>query len=95
MNLGDKVRDIITGFTGIVIARSEFFNGCIRVSVQPQELGDKGKLQDTESFDVQQLELVQAGAVTPLRERQEAKTGQKPARTGGPQRGEEKLLRGQ
>lgn len=94
MNLGDKVRDIITGFTGIVIARSEFFNGCVRVAVQPQDLGEKGMLQSSESFDVQQLELVEASAVKPLRDRQEAKTGKKPARTGGPQRGEEKLLKG-
>ena len=35
-NLGDEVKDTITGFKGIVVARTEWLNGCARVTVQPQ-----------------------------------------------------------
>lgn len=61
MNLGDKVRDTITGLTGIAIARHEYLNGCIRLSVQPNELKD-GKPVDCSAFDIEQLELVESAS---------------------------------
>ena len=33
--LGDKVKDTITGFTGVVTGRSEWLFGCVRCAVQP------------------------------------------------------------
>jgi len=62
-NLGDKVRDRVTGFTGIVVAQTRWLNGCKRLNVQPQELKD-GKPIDIHSFDEEQVELIQAGAFT-------------------------------
>lgn len=59
IQLGDLVRDSITGFHGIVIARTEWLNGCWRIVVQPQELRD-GKPIDALTFDVEQLELLEA-----------------------------------
>jgi hypothetical protein len=42
INLGDKVRDSLTGFTGIVIGRCEYLTGCNQLLVQPpcKESGD-------------------------------------------------------
>lgn len=54
VKLGERVTDRITGFTGIVVARTEFLNGCIRVGVQSETLKD-GKVLDPEYFDEQQV----------------------------------------
>jgi len=34
--LGDKVRCKYTGYEGIAVARTEFLNGCIQISVAPR-----------------------------------------------------------
>ncbi|KKM13316.1 hypothetical protein LCGC14_1717390 [marine sediment metagenome] len=36
IELGDKVKDTITGFIGIAVARIEFINGCIQYQVAPK-----------------------------------------------------------
>ncbi len=36
IKLGDKVRCKITGFTGIVVAKTEFINGCVQYNVAPR-----------------------------------------------------------
>jgi hypothetical protein len=64
VKLGDKVKDRVTGLTGIVIARTDWLNGCIRMTVQPQELKD-GKPVDSSCFDIEELVLLKAGAVSP------------------------------
>lgn len=38
--LGDKAKDPITGFTGIVIARTEHLYGCVQCGVKSKELKD-------------------------------------------------------
>jgi len=58
-NLGDKVKDTVTPFKGVVIARTEYLNGCIRYQVQPTDLKD-GAPQEATSFDEEQLRLVTA-----------------------------------
>ena len=60
---GDKVRDILTGFTGIVVARTEWFNGCLRYAVQGDKLDDDGIPTEPQHFDQEQLELRKAFAV--------------------------------
>lgn len=62
INLGDKVRDRVTYLEGIVVARTEWLNGCIRMTVQPQELKD-GEPVKSSGFDIEELELVKANAV--------------------------------
>ena len=57
--LGSKVRDTVTGLTGIVVSRTEWLNGCARLGVQPQELKD-GKPVDMTVVDEPQLEVVDA-----------------------------------
>jgi hypothetical protein len=61
INLGDRVKDSVTNFTGIVIGLTQWFWGCPRVVIQPEELKD-GKVIDSLSFDVPSLLLIKAGA---------------------------------
>jgi hypothetical protein len=62
MNLGDKLRDRVTGFEGIAVARTEWLNGCVRFAIQPHQLHE-GKVIDATYFDAEQLEVVEAKAV--------------------------------
>jgi hypothetical protein len=57
MNNGDLVKDTITGFTGVVTCKSEWLNGCVRLTVQPVKMKD-GKPVEAITFDVEQLVLV-------------------------------------
>lgn len=59
LELGDEVRDVVTGYQGIIVTRSEFLNKCVRHAVQSQELKD-GKPVDSQYFDEEQLEIVTA-----------------------------------
>lgn len=61
ITLGDKVKDTITGFTGIVVSRTVWLNGCIRLGVQGP-LKD-GKVPDAEHFDESQIALVKSKAI--------------------------------
>jgi len=38
IKLGDRVEDTITGFRGVVVARTEWLNGSVRVTVQAEKL---------------------------------------------------------
>lgn len=55
--LGSKVRDSITGFTGIATSKHEYLNGCIRISITPP-VDKEGKMQEPQVFDIQQIEVV-------------------------------------
>lgn len=59
LKLGDLAKDRVTGFQGTVIARHEYLNGCVRLSIQPNELKD-GKPIESHVFDIEQLDLVEA-----------------------------------
>ncbi len=74
IELGDKVKDVISGFTGIVTGKSEFLHGCIRYGICPQELHD-GATIDTHWFDEPQLELIESNVVAVDNKTPEDKTG--------------------
>ena len=62
IQLGQKVQDAVSGFEGIVTARTEWLNGCVRVTVSPRVSKD-GKtgaqeLKDSQVFDEEQLKIV-------------------------------------
>jgi len=59
IKLGDVARDSITGFEGVVIARTEWLFGCVRYSLQPQALHD-GKPIESQTFDEEQLVWVRS-----------------------------------
>jgi heat shock protein HspQ len=56
-NLGDDVKDSITGFKGAVVVLAEFLTGCKRIGVQSREMKD-GKPVEWTMFDEDQLVLV-------------------------------------
>ncbi len=66
IGLGDRVKDTVTGFTGIVIGVTTWLHGCIRIGVQPEKLGKDGKTQEAVWFDQSQLLLVKAGVHKPM-----------------------------
>ena len=57
VDLGDKVKDPLSGFEGIVFGHAYWLNGCIRTGVSPK-LDKDGKIQETQWFDDPQLELI-------------------------------------
>lgn len=56
---GDFARDTLSGFKGKVIAETKWLYGCKRFTLQPAGLNDKGQPHDTNTFDEDQLELVE------------------------------------
>lgn len=58
IKLGCKARDTISGFSGVVVAITNWLNGCVRITIAPQELKD-GKPIDSHTFDVEQVALVE------------------------------------
>ncbi len=62
--LGSKVKDVVSGYTGIAVARYDYLNGCERYEVGG---ADKDGKPESFIFDVQQLELVDAPVITPKR----------------------------
>jgi hypothetical protein len=52
--LGELVKDKITDFKGTIVCQSRYLTGCLRYSVQAQELKD-GKPVDWVAFDEDQL----------------------------------------
>ena len=73
VKLGTKVKDSITGFSGIAVCRTEYLYGCVRIGIEPQELKD-GKPVETHYFDEQRLSTTTnatsggPGAVPPSRD---------------------------
>ena len=78
IKLGTKVKDPITGLTGIAVARTEWLYQCVRVGVQPEGLHD-GEPIDLQWFDEPGLVVV--------KDAEKAKAKKIPDRTtGGPMR---------
>ena len=63
IELGDKAKDQVTGFKGIVVAITAWLNGCKRIMIQPQKLGEKGETVPTECFDEFQVEVIKKQVV--------------------------------
>ena len=61
IDLGDRVKDRVTGYTGIAHCMTKWLNGCIRFAVQPEKLDKDGKVQEDRYFDEGQLVLVEKG----------------------------------
>lgn len=61
IELGKKVRDTVSGFVGVAVARHTYLNGCSRYSVQP-EVDKDGKLPEWQAFDEMQLCIVEEKA---------------------------------
>lgn len=77
IKMGDRVKDKVTGFTGIIVAKIEYLNGCEQYCVKP--LIDKdGKMSEGEYIDVDQVEPAGEEGIKYI-------TPPRKIRTGGPQ----------
>ena len=66
IELGSKVRDRVTGFTGIAVAATQWITGCRRITVQPEGTDKDGKVRETVCFDEPMLEVIQTPAKTKI-----------------------------
>lgn len=66
-NLGDEVKERITGFTGVVMCRTQWLYNCNVYGVKSRELKE-GKPMDCQHFDEPSLDLVGAATATPKRD---------------------------
>lgn len=57
LQLGDIVKDSISGFEGVFTCESKWLNGCTRITLTPKTMHE-GKLVPHETFDIEQLVLV-------------------------------------
>lgn len=57
-DLGAHLRDTITGFSGVAIARTQWMNKCVRYAIQPRELDKDGNVREDRWFDEEQVVLV-------------------------------------
>ncbi len=57
IQLGDKVKDTITGFIGIAVARTIWIQGCDRITVQPL-VNKNNNLEESMSFDEPSLIVI-------------------------------------
>lgn len=57
VTLGDKVKDKVSGFTGIAVSCHSYLNGCNRITVQPA-IDKEKRLPDSATFDEPQLEII-------------------------------------
>ena len=58
IELGSKVRDRVTGFTGTATARVEYLNGCVQYCVKPR-MSKKGEMPEGQYIDDKQLEVIE------------------------------------
>ena len=82
--LGDRVECKITGFTGIIIAKTSYLQGCDRISVKAEELHE-GKPIPSQMFDDMEVDVIEAGVVERMLYMQPVVTESREApRPGGP-----------
>lgn len=73
VKLGQKVKDVVTGYTGITTAKIEFLNGCTQFLVLPKMVtpkkGEPLEYPGGVYIDVEQLVVVGNGAIVKLNRR--------------------------
>lgn len=72
--LGQRIKDKVSGLTGICTARLEYINGCIQYGIAGSVQLD-GKISDTNYIDQQNLVLVDDGILEKAAEPQKPKGG--------------------
>lgn len=74
--MGAKVEDTVTGASGIVTCISYYYNGCVRLLVEPR-IDKDGKRPEAFYIDYQQAKIITPEVIEPVK-----------SKTGGPQRSE-------
>lgn len=62
--LGDEVKDLVTGYKGIIDMRNQCLNKCIQYNIQSR-IDKDGKIPDSYMIDEQNLELIKKRKVKP------------------------------
>ena len=62
VEIGDRVKDKVSEFEGIVISRTEFMAGCERIEVQAEKLHE-GEPVEPQLFDAPNLDVIKQSAV--------------------------------
>jgi len=81
IQLGDLVRDIISGFEGVITGKTEWLNGCVRYMLEPRSLDKDGNRVAANWFDSAQVELVTKAVIPSFESLSEEAEAE---RTGGP-----------
>lgn len=81
--LGDRIKDQITGFTGIALGYTDWLSNCRRWIIQPETLHD-GKRIEAESFDETTILVLARGVVTSQNETAPQPPKPTTRKTGGP-----------
>ena len=74
IELGQKVKDELTGFAGIVEAITHYLNGCCQACVRPKFKAKGGEYPKPAWIDVEQLAVVKGSKILKLKKRKEEKT---------------------
>ena len=61
IKLGIKVKDIVSGLTGIVIAKITYLNGCTQYAVRPKIKKGENEIGESLYIDEEQLVVVGDG----------------------------------
>lgn len=61
LKFGYKVRDIITGLEGTIIAKTEHISRCTQWCVVPAAVAGNTKVEDAHWYDADRLEVLGAG----------------------------------
>ena len=59
IDLGQKAKDIITGFEGIIVGRAQYLYGCDQYAITP--LAQDGKINDSQWFDEGRIRVIDRG----------------------------------
>ena len=62
VKLGDRVKDTVSGFSGIAVAKTTYLQGCDRIAVQAITKKNKEPIS-WQHFDEPQLKVVKRGVV--------------------------------
>jgi len=74
VKLGNKVRDTLSGYEGMAVAKTVWASGNVTISVEPTELQENGQPIASQAFDVHRLVITSEPAI-PVSEESEAPTG--------------------
>ena len=64
IKLGQKVKDKVTGFMGIAVAKCIYLNGCVQFQIVPRFNPTSGVLYRNLWVDEAQLQIVDEGILT-------------------------------
>jgi len=79
IELGQEVKDRVTGYVGIAVSATKFLQGCDRYGVQQKFDPEKdSKIADIEMFDEIDLEVIGCGILSPPPESTLARRGGNP-----------------